>query len=127
MHSVLFYQILGPPRQPSEVKLISGDFYPIISWNPAREDTISEILSYHIEVKEKHEKEYSTLVELGNLFTTYELNNLKPGKYYDVRIRAKNPLGLSEPLILPDQIFINKELGKYFTFTSSANLQANTD
>ncbi len=96
---------LGPPSQPigpirlDEIKAQSI----IISWDEPQDDGGSEITCYSVEKRETSQAAWK-MVCSSVVRTTFKIPNLVKGTAYQIRVRAENKYGVSEPLTSSDVV-----------------------
>lgn len=96
---------LGPPSQPigpirfDEIKAQSI----IISWDEPQDNSGSEITCYSVEKRETSQVAWK-MVCSSVVRTTFKIPNLVKGTAYQIRVRAENKYGVSEPLTSSDVV-----------------------
>merc|ERR1712106_272205 len=87
----------APPMGPLVVSDVTTTTCKL-TWKASSYSGGMDITSYYIERKEKNEKQFQKLAEVGPNVFTYVVQNLQMNSEYFFRVFACNPLGVSDSL-----------------------------
>ncbi|MGI9255741.1 MAG: fibronectin type III domain-containing protein [Salinispira sp.] len=85
---------VGPPVAPAPM-LVAGGGKITATWTPPNNGG-SRISSYHLQYKPNSTSSWGDTIVIGSGTTTYEITGLRESTRYDVRMRARNRLGLGD-------------------------------
>ena len=99
--------IIGPPLPPAMFRVsVQTDNTASIEWAKPFDDGGSPILHYILEKKGSTSANWETLTKLPPCVNECELENMAAGREYQVRLRAANKYGISEPKDLLEPITV---------------------
>lgn len=86
------------PSKPKNVEVVDWDKdHADLKWTKPDEDGGAEIEEYIIEVKDKYNKDWTTIKKVPASETETTVDGLREGQQYEFRVRAVNKAGPGEP------------------------------
>jgi hypothetical protein len=110
--SLLRFLVLPTGVDTPKVEAVSKDSL-VISWKKPKEDGGAPIQAYVLEKKRIDDKNWEEVVEIPGKESTFILKDVKEGEECQLRMRAKNSAGVSEPSKPTDLITCEDQPGNF--------------
>ena len=84
-----------------------------MKWKPPKNDGGSKVLAYQVEVRQPDSDVWEIANEYPVKGSDFTVENLKTGKQYEFRVKAKNASGWGDYATLDQAVTLKPDSGKY--------------